>query len=239
MNSLYKKNELTFSFMWIILYVVLSSVADNLSVSLGIEKVVTAPMCILLSIFLWMWIKKNGLSEKCGFCRFKGDIGKYLYFIPLVIISTCNLWNGVTINFPVMELVLYVLNMLCAGFLEEVIFRGFLFNALCGKDLKQAILISSLTFGIGHIVNLLNGAEVFATLLQLCYATAIGFLFTIIFYKGKSLIPCIVSHSIFNSLSAFGIEGSRTFHIVVMIILAILSVAYAIWIWKKMSEDPK
>ncbi len=175
-----QKNELTFSFMWIILYVVLSSVADTLSVSLGIEKVVTAPMCILLSIFLWVWIKKNGLSEKCGFCRFKGDIGKYLYFIPLVIISTCNLWNGVTINFPVMESVLYVLSMLCAGFL-----------------------------------------------------------FTIIFYKGKSLIPCIVSHSIFNSLSAFGIEGSRTFHIVVTIILAILSVAYAIWIWKKMSEDPK
>jgi membrane protease YdiL (CAAX protease family) len=34
-------------------------------------------------------------------------------------------------------------------------------------------------------------------------AIAIGFAFTIIFYKGKCLWPCIITHSVVNSLSAF------------------------------------
>ena len=86
------------------------------------------------------------------------------------------------------------LSMACVGVIEEVIFRGFLFKAMCKDNIKLAVFISSITFGMGHIVNLLNGKDLIATLLQICYASAIGFLFTIIFYKGKSLLPCIITH---------------------------------------------
>ena len=76
-----------------------------------------------------------------------------------------NLWNGVTMKLSVLETVLYILSMLCVGFIEEIIFRGFLFKALCKDNIKQAIAISSITFGVGHIVNLLNGKELIPTLL--------------------------------------------------------------------------
>lgn len=185
MYLLYKKNELVFSLLWIAAYVVLFSLADSISSSLGIEKIITVPLCILFVAFIWCWIKRHSLSEKYGLCNFKGDIKKYLYFVPLVLVLTCNLWNGVTLNRSATETILYILSMLCIGIIEEVIFRGFLFKAICKDSIKQAILISSVTFGIGHIVNLLNGAEMFSTLLQICYATAIGFLFTIIFYRGE------------------------------------------------------
>ncbi len=69
--------------------------------------------------------------------------------------------------------------------MEEVIFRGFLFKAICKTNVKQAIIISSVTFGFGHIVNLLNGRDIPETLIQICYAVAIGFLFYNYFYKGK------------------------------------------------------
>lgn len=91
-----------------------------------------------------------------------------------------------------LESVLYVISMLCVNYIEEVIFRGFLFKALCKKNVKQAIIISSLTFGIGYIVNLLNGAEMLSLLLQICYAIALGF-FTIILYKSQSLVTCILT----------------------------------------------
>ena len=236
MNRLYKKSELMFSLVWIAMYVVLFSLSDSLSISLGIEKIITAPLGLIFVVFLWYWIKKQDLLEKYGLCSFKGDVKKYLYFIPLALIVTCNLWNGVTLNLSGAETSLYIFSMLCVGFIEEVIFRGFLFKALCIENLKRAILISSITFGIGHVVNLLNGAEVFLTVLQICYATAIGFLFTIIFYKGKSLFPCIVVHSIFNALSVFAVEGSRVFNIVTAIVLTAISIAYAVWILKK--EEP-
>lgn len=54
------------------------------------------------------------------------------------------------------------------------------------ENVKRAIIVSAVTFGIGHIVNLLNGAELIPTLMQICYAISRGYLFVIIFYKSKS-----------------------------------------------------
>lgn len=231
MNKLYAKNELSFSLIWIALYVVLFSAAENLSELIGVSKIITVPMCILFVLFLWFWIRKNNRKEKYGLCRFQGSAKRYLYFIPLVFLASCNLWNGATLQLSPIESALYVISMLCVGFIEEILFRGFLFKAIYSeKKQKQAIFISSLTFGLGHIVNLLNGAELLSTLLQICYAVAIGFLFIIIFYKGKSLIPCILTHSILNSLSAFAVTPAPSYEIVSSVILAVVSVGYAVWI---------
>lgn len=232
MTRLYQKNELTFSLAWIVSYVVLCSIAENISTDLGTVKIITAPLCVVMTALLAVWIVKNGLSEKYGLKKIKIDYRKYLYFLPLILIASTNLWRGFGLRLSVFETILYVVSMLCVGFIEEVIFRGFLFQALCGKNVKRAIIISSLTFGIGHIVNLLNGAEVLSTLLQICYAVAIGFLFTVIFYRSKSLIPCIVTHSVINSLSAFAGEGSDVFNITTAAALTIISLAYAVWILK-------
>lgn len=232
MKKLYEKNELTFSLVWIAVYVILFSVADDVSISFGMEKIITAPVSVCLSLFLFFWIRKHRLLEKYGLCPFQGDWKNYLYFIPLLVIMTTNLWNGVSVNVSGAEILLYILSMLCVGFIEEVIFRGFLFKAMCKSSVKRAILISSITFGIGHIVNLLNGAEFLPTLLQICYAVAIGFLFTILFYKGKSLLPCIVAHGIFNSLNIFSVQSSQTFQIVTAAVLCVISVGYALWILK-------
>lgn len=233
MNRLYQKNELTFSIIWIVLYVVLFSIADGISSDLGTVKIITAPLAVIMTVFLAVWIMKNGLGEKYGLQKVKIDYGKYLYFLPLVVIASTNLWMGFGLHLSVLETILYVVSMLCVGFIEEIIFRGFLFKALCKENVKRAIVISSLTFGIGHIVNLLNGAEVLSTSLQICYAVAIGFCFTILFYKSKSLIPCIITHSVINSLSAFAGERTDTFYIIVAAVITIISVVYAVWILKK------
>ncbi len=230
MKKLYEKSELTFAIVWIAAYVVLFSAADNVSASLGLEKVITAPAGVFFALFLFVWIRKNGLLEKYGLCPFQGSWKSYLYFIPLLPVITINLWNGAAVNVSAAEVMLHILSMLCVGFIEEVIFRGLLFKAICKSSVKQAILISSITFGIGHIVNLLNGADVLPTLLQICYAVAIGFLFVIIFYKGKSLLPCIITHGIVNSLSIFSVPGSQMFDIITSAALCVIPVGYALWI---------
>ncbi len=233
MKKLYEKSELTFAIAWIIAYVVLFSAADSLSASLGIEKVVTAPLGVFLALFLFAWIRKNGLLEKYGLRPLRGNWRSYLYFIPLLLIMSTNLWNGAAIRVSPAEVVLHILSMLCVGFIEELIFRGLLFKAISKDNVKQAILISSITFGIGHIVNLLNGAEFFQTVLQLCYAMAIGFLFVVIFYKGKSLWPCILTHGVVNSLSIFSVQGSQMLAVATAVALCVIPVGYALWILKK------
>lgn len=232
MKKLYEKSELTFAIVWIIAYVVLFSMADNFSQSLGLEKIITAPLSVFFASVLFLWIKKHNLSEKYGLCSFKGSWKRYLYFTPLLLIMSTNLWNGTAMNASPAETALYVLSMLCVGFIEEVIFRGLLFKAICESSLKQAVLISSITFGIGHIVNLLNGADLLSTVLQICYACAIGFLFTMIFHKGKSLLPCIITHSIVNALSVFAVQGTQALDMVTAAVLCVVSLGYALWIVK-------
>ncbi len=239
MMKIYEKNELNFALIWIGLYVVLLSVADSVSSSIGIRKIVTAPLCIVLTAVVYLWIRKNGLKEKYGLCKFQGDVKAYLYFIPLVLIASTNLWYGIRLNVTVFETILYILSMLCVGFLEEVIFRGFLFKAMCKDNVKSAIVVSSITFGFGHIVNLLNGREIPETLLQICYAAAIGFLFTIIFYKGKGLWPCIIMHGVFNSLSVLAnTEGATMARgIASSVFLIVVSLGYAAYILKKTAKS--
>lgn len=238
MKKLYDENEMRFSLILIVLYVVLFSTADRISASIGTNKSVTVPLGILMTCVLFYFIRKNGLSEKYGLCRFKGTAKHYLYFIPLVALASTNLWWGAELKFSILETVLYVISMICVGFIEEIIFRGFLFNAMCKSNVKRAIIVSSITFGLGHIVNLVNGAELVSTLMQICYAVACGFLFTILFYKGKSLWPCIITHATINSLSAFAVESKRNAvaDLIASVFLCIVSFSYAAYILRKESK---
>ena len=233
-KKLYKKSEIWFALAWIIVYVVLASTGDNISENIGILKIATLPILIILSIILFLFVKNNGLAKKYGLCKSEIPASKMLFYIPLIIIMTTNLWYGVTINFSPLENVLYILSMLCVGFLEEMIFRGFLFNALVRDGVKSAIIISSVSFGIGHIVNLVNGsgAELLPTMLQVVYAIAIGFAFVMIYYKTKSLLPCILTHSILNSLSVFANEEIITpqKQIIFSILIALIAAGYALYI---------
>ncbi len=230
MKKMYDKNKLTFALLWIAAYVILCSAADNVSEMMGISKIVTTPVLLVISVVLIFWIFREKLNKELGLCKFAGKAKDYLYFIPLVALVTVNLWNGVRFNFSALETVLYIISMICVGFLEEVIFRGFLFKAICKDGVKKAFIISSVTFGLGHIINLLNGADILPTLLQIFYAVAIGFLFTLIFYKSGSLLPCIFTHGLFNAMSAFGVESTGIEKVASCLVLCAIPAVYSLWI---------
>jgi len=234
MKKLYEKSEIWFAVAWIIAYVVLASAGDNLSADLGIEKLVTLPILVILSAILYFFVRKNGLTETYGLCRPRLPAPKMLYYLPLLVLLTANLWYGAAMNLSVPETVLYILSMFCVGFLEEVIFRGLLFQAMAKDGVKSAILVSSITFGIGHIVNLINGsgAHLLSNLLQVVYAVAIGFAFVMIYCRTKSLMPCILTHSVFNALSAFANEAALTpqREVISGILLAVIAGGYALYL---------
>ena len=71
-------------------------------------------------------------------------------------------------------------NLAVGGYVEEIIFRGFLFRAMEKDNLRNAIIVSAITFGAGHIVNVFNTADIWGVLLQVGYAIVIGFLYTVI-----------------------------------------------------------
>ena len=234
LKKLYDKSKIWFAVSWIIAYCVLLSVGDALSALIGIEKSVTLAIGILLSAILLLFLKKNGLFADYGLCATKTSAKSMLYYIPILVMLTANLWYGVTVNCGALETVLYILAMLCVGFLEEVIFRGLLFEAMRKDSVKAAIIVSSVTFGIGHIINLINGsgAELIPNLLQVVYATAAGFMFVMMYYKSKSLLVCIAVHGLFNALSAFANEANATpeMRILSAILLTLITGSYALYL---------
>ena len=160
----------------------------------------------------------------------------YLYFVPLILIISVNLWSGFHINHSAGEILFYMLTMLNIGFIEEIIFRGFLFQMMAKDSPKSAVIISAVTFGMGHIINLFNGADLIPTPMQICYATAIGFLFVIIFLKSKSLVPCIITHSLVNALSVFNTDNTVSLYIA-PVFLTVLPIVYGLYLVKTVGEE--
>ena len=241
MKKFYEKNELMFSIFWIIVYVVGASVFDELSKLVNLEKSLTLAFLFVLSLIFVIWIFKNNLAEKYGLCKPKYTAKNFLYYIPLLVLLTVNFWFGINLQLSVAASIFYVLTMLCVGFVEEIIFRGFLFKAMQKNNLTAAVIVSSLTFGMGHIINLFTSgfANAVPTICQIFYAAATGFLFVIIFYKGKSLLPCIFTHSLFNAFSLIYNSSSVSLlgQILTSLFIIVLTVVYALIIIKFTSSE--
>lgn len=145
------------------------------------------------------------------------------------------------VNYSLMGTACSIICMLCVGLWRNV-FRGFLFKA-GESNVKTAIIVSSVTFGIGHLINLFNGSgmDLLNNLCQICSAIAIGFLLVTLFYRGGSLIPCILTHSAINTLSTFANETGITLekHTIQVLILIVITVAYTLILTRTLPEKAK
>lgn len=241
MKKLYEKNELTFAIVWIVVYCVLQSLANPLNKAIGVAYAASAAFCVLQTIVLFTFIRKNNLQKRYGLCKSSVPARRFLFYLPLIILASGNLWSGFVLNYSPAETALRVVCMLCVGFLEEVIFRGLLFKAIAKDNIKSALVISSVTFGIGHIINLFNGSgmNLLNNLCQIVFAIAVGFLLVTIFYRGGSLIPCIIVHSAINTLGTFADDRNLTaeMHLLHLTALIVITVAYTLVLTRTLPES--
>ena len=253
MKKLYEKNEVGFALVWIGLYVVLMNVGlqvcgglDDLASKTAGALLVPVIIGAALAAASTLWIVRSGLQEKYGLCRFRGDWRAFLFFVPVLLMSVTNLKNGVGLSAPLLLSLLMMLNMAIAGYVEEIIFRGFLFRAMEKNGVRSAIIVSGVTFGAGHIVNLANTVDTLGVLLQVAYAIVIGLMFTLIVWRGGSLLPCILSHMFVNGSSVFalgqgpftelvnavfGQSGDALVQTVSAVLLMLVTGGYALWLW--------
>lgn len=232
MKKLYEKNELTFAIVWIVVYCALQSLANPLNKAIGVAYAASSAFCVLQTVVLFAFIRKNNLQKRYGLCKSPVPACRFLYYVPLIILASGNLWNGAAVNYTPLETSYRIVCMLCVGFLEEVIFRGFLFKAIAKDNIKSAVIISSVTFGIGHIINLFNGSgmDLVDNLCQIVFAIAVGFLLVTIFYRGGSLLPCIAVHSAINTLGTFANDANLTTetHLLHLAVLIAVTVVYTL-----------
>lgn len=232
MKKLYDKSELWFAILWIIVYVV---VCGTVRGNFGDESPIMTAVLAVFAAGILIFVKRNRLEERYGLCRWHGRAADYWFFIPMLVLMTGNLWGGFGMEYGGAAQVFAVISMLLTGFAEEMIFRGFLFRILLKKDpAPVAITVSAVTFGIGHIVNLLTGHGSLETVVQILYAVAWGFIFTFVFYKSGSLVPCIIAHSLNNAFSKFNAaEGQIYLLYIYMGAVIVSAVIYCLYLSRK------
>lgn len=255
MNRLYEKNEVGFALVWIGLYVVVMNIAlqmsgglDDLAEKTAGQLLVPVVCILVLAAACTGWILRRGLAEQMGLCRVRRKGRDFLWFLPLAVMSCTNLVNGLALQAPAGISLLMMVNMAAAGYVEEVIFRGVLFRGMAKNGLKSAVIVSAVTFGAGHIVNLANTADTLGVLLQVCYAVTVGFLYTVIAWRGGSLVPCIISHMFVNGSSVFAAEQGPFSRLVAAVsgntdpalvqtcsaaVIMVISGGYGLWLWKR------
>ena len=123
MERIYRKNPLTLALVWIGAYVVLMSLADGLSDAVGVSKSVTVIVSAVLTAMLLGWVRTGKRAAYFGLAKPDAPAAGMLYYLPLAVMISVNLWHGITLNTSPVETVLYMVSMLFVGVLEEVIFR--------------------------------------------------------------------------------------------------------------------
>ena len=84
-------------------------------------------------------------------------------------------------------------------------------------------------------MNLFVGQVSFETVMQIIFAISWGFIFTMVFYRSGSLIPCIIAHAAIDVFSLYGTDNELVdwIYIGVTIVVAII---YCTWLSKMKNE---
>lgn len=153
-------------------------------------------------------INYRGISM-LGFCKVKkGTAKRVLYYLPLLFIAFSPLVVGVDLEEGVAFLFASLFLTLGIGMAEEIFFRGIICNLWLKQGVVKAMLLSSVLFGMSHILNVAGGAALLTTILQICFAIVYGMVFTLIFIEGNSLLPCVLMHALHDFCSFISAEGS-------------------------------
>lgn len=229
MRNLYEKKPVLFAILWIVVYVVVMSALrgrfgdGSLQMLLGLVAISSALLAV---------IRRLGIQKALGMTRWLRNGKALLWLLPMWVLSTGNLWGGVSLRYEPVNTVMAVLSFLLVGVAEEVIFRGFLFNGMRKSgSLTAAVIVSAVTFGMGHIVNLLTGQATGETLVQIIFAVAWGFLLTFAYWKGGSLLPCIAIHGLIDAFSVFA-RDSEVANWAFIIATVVVAAVYCLYLRK-------
>jgi uncharacterized protein len=185
---------------WIGMYVALVGIGDWLSGLVGVPNSVTTVLLVALSALLILYLRRDGWLSYHGVRPFRrSDLDGTLRYIPLVLIAVMQYTKGLRDDLDLTAVLLIFALMICVGFLEELIFRGMLFRGIQrSSNLTRAVVISGVTFGIGHVVNLARGMAPVDQAIQIGFGVVLGIVLALLFAVTGTIVPLIVFHALLN-----------------------------------------
>jgi len=182
--------------------IILSLLTGSFNIEQNVSQIISYLFALILLALLIMNRERAVYFGCCGIKTVK-EKRKIYFYLPLLLIPAVNLLYLP----PARQIITSDIFMaVCAGIyisiIEELIFRGFLFRAVEERlNTKRAVVISSITFGLFHLVNL-TSEPLELVFLQVVCAAAIGISLAVVFHITQSLLPCITIHAL-TDITAF------------------------------------
>jgi hypothetical protein len=105
-----------------------------------------------------------------------------------------------------------------------------------------AVLISSLIFGLSHLLNIFTGADVAATFLQIGYSILTGGMFAFALIKTKNILFSVLLHAVYNFggllFSKQGLGMGVVFDTPTAVMMAVVAVIVGIFVIIKLVTYP-
>ena len=203
MKQLIQKHCILFSGIILVL-----GLLGALSINGRIGRFVVAGLLII-------WVKRMGISET-HFSETGGTLRTLVSGMPLILFSLLIMIYGVFEAGEVTwdkipstkEGIIFLISMLGVGLFEETLMRGTLFNIMreSWKDqqhgIMKAAIISSIMFGIPHILNLIENPQLRCqTAAQMIYATLIGIYFCGLYVKHRNFMGLVIIHALVDAIA--------------------------------------
>jgi membrane protease YdiL (CAAX protease family) len=160
---------------------------------------------VLASLGYW-YIKKKNLTVIAGLSTKYTWRFKYLNLIPiyLILLGIASIISADTTNIKLSNIILLFLSFLGVSFFEEFLFRGVLQSLFLKKyiSLKSGLFlgtfIPAFAFGLFHLINIIQGGPILPVVIQVIFATFIGFFFGVLLLKTNKIIPLVITHTLIN-----------------------------------------
>lgn len=239
METSQKKRWYSIAFV-ICLVILLSSIPYHYVIKNGYLSIILSIVSKIIAIVItFLYIKKERLEKP----KFEKVTKKVLIYLPFIIVCMGNLYLciigdvDIIYYFDYKLLILDSIACLLTCIIEELLFRAILvFELVKFKSKNKAIIISSLIFGLIHLINISSIASIGPTLLQVIYTFGLGLILASMYIENKNIILPIIFHFLFNFLNdilvntLFILKWNLPFFIV-NISFSILAIVYALFIY--------
>lgn len=170
--------------------------------------------CVVASLML-LWFYKRYKPNFKGIIKPMNDKIGWICFVIMIVY-----WGIGTVAVAVFSKLGFsgprpIFLALMAGVTEEIAFRAIpLSFAMKHRDKKNIIIVSTLVttlfFGLIHLMNITNGQPILTTLFQAVSATLVGIFFAAVFLRTGNILFTIVPHFLNDIIASFDVGNVNT-----------------------------
>ncbi len=216
----------------------------ELAMSLTGPMVLIAAIVTIAALFLYYKISNKSMAEEVNFKKAVGvkkivalaGLGIALNYITIAVLTLLpeSIMSAYEKSSSVLDSSNGILTMIgtaiAAPIIEEIIFRGLIFDRLKkGMPVVLAGIISAVVFGLAH-----------GQIIWICYAGVLGLILAYVYHKTGSIKATIAIHMAYNSnsviLSVLPVSMNLTVKLVIAAI-SVVAIIVGIVVAKKLSVN--